>query len=74
MLQQVAALLGQHFEMLLLLYWSLASAASTVALLPVPGAAGFRCAAGGGQPQPCGALAVLAVSIMREVIAKMTHL
>ncbi len=35
--------MGQHFETLLLLYWSLASFASTVALLPVPGAAGFRC-------------------------------
>lgn len=45
MLHQAAALLGQHFESLLLLYWSLASFASTVALLPVPGAAGFRCGA-----------------------------
>lgn len=50
MLHQAATLLGQHFETLLLLYWSLASFASTVALLPVPGAAGFRC---GAQHQQC---------------------
>jgi hypothetical protein len=39
----MVALLGEHLETLLLLYWSLASFASTVALLPVPGASGFKC-------------------------------
>ena len=43
--QQGLALLGQHFELLLLLYWSLATFASTVALLPIPGAGAFRCEA-----------------------------
>lgn len=42
----VVATLGEHLEALLLLYWSLASFASTLALLPVPGASSFRCAAG----------------------------
>lgn len=39
-------LLGQHLHTLLLLYWGLASFASTVALLPLPGVDWFRCAAG----------------------------
>jgi len=46
------ALLAQHFELLLLLYWSLASFASTVALLPLPWASGFRCALNLRQPLP----------------------
>lgn len=44
MLGQAIILLGQHFETLLLLYWGLASFASTVALLPLPWAQGFRAA------------------------------
>ena len=39
----ITDMVGQHFEVLLLLYWSLASFASSLALLPVPGASGFRC-------------------------------
>lgn len=43
-LQQSLALLGRHFELLLLLYWGLATFASTVALLPLQWASGFRAA------------------------------
>ncbi|KAL4458471.1 hypothetical protein ABPG75_013336 [Micractinium tetrahymenae] len=42
--QQALALLGRHFELLLLLYWGLATFASTVALLPVPWTSRFRAA------------------------------
>ena len=58
MLQQAAALLGQHFEPLLA-YWILASFASTVALLPVPGAAGFRCAGARSGVEACRGLSRL---------------
>ena len=44
-LQIAMTLLGETINALptlLLLYWSLASFASTVALLPIPGVSGFR--------------------------------